>query len=264
MPATEGKIYCPKCGARSPADARFCYKCGAKLPRLSELAESAGAFDESLERPGAKPPPTPARAEPEPDVLERKKLPPSLLGVSPDDRPEVQAREDERVKPLRPAQPAQTKPMKAVPSAEVAPAPSGIEDEADEKFLRGYSFGPGCGLYLLNRIFWPLAAAMLVLNLLGRGLEMVAEEPYRYGIIGHGVAVVFLDALRVLFLLASLAFIGLLIWVGTVARRKRWERLKWKSFSHFRSDERIWNVLGIIGWVLGAIWFLAALVGGLR
>ena len=35
-----GVVFCPKCGAKNPADAAFCSKCGAKLTK-PEAAETA-------------------------------------------------------------------------------------------------------------------------------------------------------------------------------------------------------------------------------
>lgn len=131
------------------------------------------------------------------------------------------------------------------------------ESDVDEKFLKGYSFGPGCGFYLLNRIFWPLFLIGVVLNSLDRALESAAQNPYSDASTQAVVSV-----MLILVSIAGLVLLGVFIWLGTVARRKRWERLKWKSFSQFRSDEKRWNIYGIIGWVLTVIFLVVSFAIG--
>lgn len=110
------------------------------------------------------------------------------------------------------------------------------EKEPDHNYLRGYSSGPGCGFYLLNHAFWPYAMFAIILRLL-------PDPP------GGLAGVIYTLA----FFIASIVFLIMLIRLGKTARIRRWEGLKWRSFSHFRSDENAWDYLGRIGWVLLAL-----------
>ena len=112
------------------------------------------------------------------------------------------------------------------------------ENDTDQRFLAGYSFGPGCLLYLLNRVFWPL---FLINLMLGLALRASSWNPDLAAI--HSV-------LRFLCILVYPAF---LLWLGSVIRKKRWAKLRWRSFSQFQSNESAWNTAGCIGWVLSAI-----------
>jgi hypothetical protein len=112
--------------------------------------------------------------------------------------------------------------------------------EPDARFLRGYSLGPGCWFYLFSRVFWPLA----LLYLLVKGaVQMMSDpglEPLPFG------EPQWVFAARVI----SVAWLALLLATGIVARKLRWRKLKWKSFSEFKADEINWNIAGAAGWLL--------------
>jgi hypothetical protein len=113
----------------------------------------------------------------------------------------------------------------------------------DQRYLNGYSFGPGCGFYLLNRVFWPIFLIGLLLRLLFRILACTLT-PDQFG------------TLYILAGVLGLAYAAVLLWIGRIARRLRWKRLRWKSFDQFRSEEYGWNIGGIFGWVVGFLWSL--------
>jgi hypothetical protein len=119
----------------------------------------------------------------------------------------------------------------------------------DEKFLQGYSYGPGCGFYFLNRIFWPFLVLSLVIDWFSSAMISASQDTI------PAVRTAFL----ILALVPSVIYVVVVIILGYFARRKRWERISWKSFSHFRSDESDWNIAGIIGWV-GQVLILVGLV----
>jgi hypothetical protein len=116
------------------------------------------------------------------------------------------------------------------------------ETAPDEKFLQGYSYGPGCGFYMFNRIFWPYLAWSVIVNIISSAMTSNTQdaEPAPKALL------LFISFLPVII------YLVFLIGLGMFARRRRWERLPWKSFSHFRSDEKDWNIAGIIGWVFHA------------
>ncbi len=229
----DSKVFCPNCGTSSPSGTHFCYRCGAKLPDLSEFHDE----------------------------------PANLPGLFPDDK-RKSGRQPESsvmsVEPL-PAEGRETDGDRVLPTTERVPVAFGgppsvflkqqvtTESDADPRFLKGYSFGPGCGFYLLNRVFWPLFLIGAALHLLSRGIESAAQTP------SDAAA---LAPLSVTIGVINLAFLGVLIWLGTVARKKRWEKLNWKSFSQFRSDEGAWNIAGIIGWILTVIVLIASFAIG--
>jgi hypothetical protein len=114
-----------------------------------------------------------------------------------------------------------------------------FEDAPDEEYLKGYSYGPGCGLYFFNRLFWPYILWKIFLDQLYRAVYVTVPEtdPVVRALI------LFLASIP------SLILLVVIIRLGRTVRRKRWEGLPWKSFSHFKSEERDWNILGIFGWI---------------
>jgi hypothetical protein len=113
-----------------------------------------------------------------------------------------------------------------------------FETFPDEKFLKGYSFGPGCGFYLFNRVFWPWIAWGVFLYLFNEAMNYAAfHASINAGFLLMLIAVV-----------PGVVYLVMYVAMGQTARRRRWERLQWQSFSHFRSNENDWNLLGIIGW----------------
>jgi hypothetical protein len=121
----------------------------------------------------------------------------------------------------------------------------------DEEFLSKFSWGPGCGFYFLSRAmlwFW-LGAA--VLRIADRVLESMIDSTDKNDV---GAILV----LSLMGLLVVAAVFGLLYFAGRVARRRRWEMLKWRDFEQFRADEQQWHTLGVIGWVLTVL----AIIGG--
>jgi hypothetical protein len=115
--------------------------------------------------------------------------------------------------------------------------------------LKGYSYGPGCGLYFFNRLFWPYILWKIFLDQLYRAVYVTVPEtdPVVRALI------LFLASIP------SLIFLIVIIRLGRTARRRRWEGLPWKSFSHFKSEEKDWNILGIVGWV-GQVLIIVGLV----
>lgn len=117
-------------------------------------------------------------------------------------------------------------------------------EEVDERFLRRYSCGTGCWLYLCNRVFWPIA----VISFLLRGCVDSSDFEIEYALErGDHATANFYTAIG---LIVPLVWLGFILWLGRVARRKRWERLKWKSFQQFAAEERVWNAIGAICWAL--------------
>jgi hypothetical protein len=121
----------------------------------------------------------------------------------------------------------------------------------DEEFLDQFSWGPGCGFYFLSRAmlwFWFGAA---VLRIADRVLESMVDSTDQSDVSG-------ILSISLLGLLLLIATFGLLYYAGRVARRRRWDMLKWRDFEQFRADEKQWHTLGVIGWVLTVI----AMIGG--
>jgi hypothetical protein len=96
----------------------------------------------------------------------------------------------------------------------------------------------------------------VVLNGVGRVLESMSESANENDM-GANLSIALLGLLLVV------ATFGMLVWAGKVARRRRWETLKWQDFEQFRKDEMQWHTAGIIGWVLTVIVFLGSLFMGL-
>jgi hypothetical protein len=124
------------------------------------------------------------------------------------------------------------------------------EAEPDEKFINSYTFGPGCWVYLCSRVFWPLAFLGFVID----GCIRILSQDANLG-------TTWVNSIPILALaVISIAFTIFLLWFGKVARRKRWTRMKWKSFAHFKSDEKNWSAIGIIAWLLAAVYFVFQIV----
>ncbi len=124
------------------------------------------------------------------------------------------------------------------------------EPEPDEKFINSYTFGPGCLVYLCSRVFWPIAFLGFVID----GCIRILNQNTNLG-------TTWVNSIPILALIViSIAYTIFLLWFGKVARRKRWERMKWKSFAYFRSDEKNWSRIGIIAWSLAAAWFVFQVV----
>jgi hypothetical protein len=124
------------------------------------------------------------------------------------------------------------------------------EPVPDEKFINSYTFGPGCWVYLCSRVFWPIAVLGFVLD----GCARILSQDVNLG-------TTWVNSIPIIAMVViGLAFTIFLLWFGKVARRKRWERMKWKSFAHFRSDENNWNRIGIIAWLLYAAYLVLQIV----
>jgi hypothetical protein len=115
-----------------------------------------------------------------------------------------------------------------------------------EQFVQGFSWAPGCGLYFFSRpllLFLGLLAVVLgfdgyLLYYLGRYAEAGDSGDHYFQVM----------------LAADIAtHCGLMVWSGKVARRLRWEQLRWPSFEEFRGNELRWNVVGGLAWGAGAL-----------
>jgi hypothetical protein len=128
--------------------------------------------------------------------------------------------------------------------------------DADEQFLDSFSWGPGCGIY-----FWSNPMGMfLLMNIVLNVLSALVEAPFTAT--ESAPAEPTGGQLMISFLI-FLAAIGVMIWAGKVARRRRWSGLKWRDFEHFRRDEHSWSIAGIIGWVIVGCMLILGFLGGL-
>jgi hypothetical protein len=128
-------------------------------------------------------------------------------------------------------------------------------EEVDERFVNSYSCATGCWLYLCNRVFWAIVVIGFLFgscsDIWDSQIEWAAEK-------GDNVLA---DSLTVVGLLIGLTWLGFLLWLGRIIRRKRWQRLKYKSFQQFVAEERTWHIIGLICWILAPIaWILVALL----
>jgi len=165
--------------------------------------------------------------------------------------------------------------------------------EENRDFLRGYSMGPVCGLYMANRVSWPLllpfALGLIPLALLGlpMGAFIVmalacAFCPPAIALVCFHVGLVLLNRpwdIELLLLgagaepstMAGYAYIGAgwltLIYVlllGNWSRRMRWKELRWSSFDAFQREEDLWYGLGgLLGIVVIALAVGIFALGGL-
>jgi hypothetical protein len=141
-------------------------------------------------------------------------------------------------------------------------APGSLAPE-QEDFLRGYSWGPGCGFYYFSRamiMFWFVQFA--VSFMLGFGAALLSPEPrqpspdsYVYSEYkDESGSLSFVDVVAQIFGWA------IAVWAGTEARRRRWNTLTWNSFEEFLEDESKWNRYGLYGWIIAGVVFLAGLI----
>ena len=105
---------------------------------------------------------------------------------------------------------------------------------ADEKYLKSFSFGPGCSLYFLSR-----AMGFFI------GIAIVATIGWLIAFPKNGSDAENLAHMR-LFFFANIPF---LIWAGKVAKRNRWAKLAFRDFDQFKSNETLWQVFGCMGWL---------------
>lgn len=136
-----------------------------------------------------------------------------------------------------------------------APPASPAGSEVDPGFLNGYSFGPGCGFYLFNRVFWRLALAGFILGFVSQSLGSVAKSTH---------SAVLLVLLYILLTIMNWGYLALLLWLGRIARKMRWKGLQYKSFAHFRTEEGMYDRAGFICYALGLVGFIALIVIYLR
>lgn len=145
--------------------------------------------------------------------------------------------------------------------------------EEDRDFLRGYSLGPVCGLYVLNRVSWPfllpLALGLIPVALLGlpAWAFIVAALaclfcPPAIALICFHVGLVLLNrpwdmelsllthsaepsvAGGYIYIGAGWLVFGYVIMMGYITRRMRWKGLRWPSFGAFQRTEDLWYGLG--------------------
>lgn len=114
-------------------------------------------------------------------------------------------------------------------------APDGVRVSDEAKFIARFSFAPGCVFYLFSRAL----GAFLLVNL---SLFFI----YAFFLPDNGSSnKAATDLLTKIYFLLQ---VPVLLWMGSVARKRRWKMLKFQSFNHFKSDEVVWGLLGGIGW----------------
>jgi hypothetical protein len=122
----------------------------------------------------------------------------------------------------------------------------------DERFLNEFSWGPGCNWYYFSR-----AMVLFLLVQLAFGLSVSVLEDLAEIVLARELPPV----VRVLYSLGNTGLgLLLLLWSGSVARRRRWTLLRWADFEEFRVNEGAWRTFGQIGWALFLISSLAGLV----
>jgi hypothetical protein len=147
-----------------------------------------------------------------------------------------------------------------------------LTDE-NKDFLRGYSMGPVCGLYLVNRISWPLllpfALGLIPVALLGLPMWSFIVVvliclfcPPAIALICFHVGLVLLNrpwdmelpmlihgtepsaAGGYIYIGAGWLVLGYVVMLGYWSRRMRWKGLRWSSFGPFQRAEDLWYGLG--------------------
>ncbi len=147
-----------------------------------------------------------------------------------------------------------------------------LTDE-NRDFLRGYSLGTICGLYVLNRVSWPflLPMALVLIPVALLGLPMWAFIvvalaclfcPPTIALICFHVGLVLLNRPWDMELplqgpgaepsiVAGYVYIGAgwltaayVLLLGYWSRRMRWKGLRWPSFHAFQREEDLWYGLG--------------------
>jgi hypothetical protein len=212
MSTADDGVYCPQCGTFSEADARYCYRCGTELPlvnaKVQGLSQTA-LLESSTANSGDK----------------EQSQPSFFASGMPTDRV---------IAPV----------PESIPQQRKYPPKEGFVPltEADTRYLDGYSFGPGCGYYLLNRALWWRSLVVLGPIRLAEGiLAGIADA----GDISRGLAI----TLFVLYLLCEIGVFTFIAWLGKFARWERWQKLKWKSFAQYQREENQWNIAGAIMWL---------------
>jgi len=145
--------------------------------------------------------------------------------------------------------------------------------EENRDFLRGYSMGPVCGLYLVNRVSWPLllpfALGLIPVALLGLPMWAFIVVvlvclfcPSAIALVCFHVGLVLLNrpwdmelpmlvhgaepsvAGGYIYIGAGWLVLGYVTMMGYVTRRMRWKGLRWSSFGPFQRAEDLWYGLG--------------------
>jgi len=147
-----------------------------------------------------------------------------------------------------------------------------LTDE-NRDFLQGYSMGPVCGLYLANRVSWPLllpfALGLIPVALLGLPVwAFIAAVlvclfcPPAIALICFHVGLLFLNRPwdivlpmatggaepsvvgGYIYIGAGWLVLGYVVMLGYWSRRMRWKGLHWASFGPFQRAEDLWYGLG--------------------
>jgi len=147
-----------------------------------------------------------------------------------------------------------------------------LTDE-NRDFLRGYSMGPVCGIYMVNRVSWPLllpfALGLIPVALLGLPMWAFIVVvlvcffcPPTIALICFHVGLVLLNrpwdmelptlvhgaepsvAGGYIYIGAGWLVLGYVTLMGYVTRRMRWKGLHWPSFGPFQRAEDLWYALG--------------------
>jgi len=131
-----------------------------------------------------------------------------------------------------------------------APPAQGV----DEGFIDQFSWGPGCGLYYWSRAMIYFLLGSVAINGLSKILFPNSEDP-------NADPATPAEGLMAIILLVAL--IMLMYYAGKVARRRRWEMLKWRDFEQFRRDELQWDSAGKIGWAIFVLVIVGSFISGL-
>ena len=147
-----------------------------------------------------------------------------------------------------------------------------LTDE-NKDFLHGYSMGPVCGLYLVNRISWPLllpfALGLIPVALLGLPMWSFIVVvliclfcPPAIALICFHVGLLLLNRPwdivlpmiingaepsvvgGYIYIGAGWLVLGYVVMLGYWSRRMRWKGLRWSSFGPFQRAEDLWYGLG--------------------
>jgi len=147
--------------------------------------------------------------------------------------------------------------------------------ETEERFVRRYSFGTACGIYMMNRTLWPfllLIAICAMSPLLTRAplwfvvmmLVILVLYPPGFifmcvvaGIVSNSAPFLVIGRLHklvggggVIFYLAAGIFAFIIAIAGVYARQRRWQTLEWANFEEFHHLETRWQAVGIVLWIM--------------
>jgi hypothetical protein len=140
-------------------------------------------------------------------------------------------------------------------------APAPVLGAEEQRFLKAFSWAPGCGFYFWSNAMYPFLVFSLVLTGMNRAVNLMTESTEN----GNVARLFGLSAVSLLVIGASFA---LLVWAGKVSRQRRWQILQWDNFEQFRVNERAWTGWGIAGWAIMSfsfvVTFLAAVYGSLK